>query len=457
MKTEYQRSNLPIIICLLLLLSGCDSYLDVKPDKSLVVPNKLEDFQALLDNDRQMLNQDIGLSFIGADNYYIPDGSWQSLYTNAERNAYIWAADIYEGESNADWAMPYEQVLIANVVLEGLEEINVTAANKSQWESIKGSALFFRSYAFYNLLQAFAPPYAPANSEALPGIPLKLSSNVEAPVSRATLQACYDEITTSVKNAASLLPAQSAYKTRPDKAAAYAFLSRVYLTMQDYEQAESYASQCLDIHNTLQDYSTLDSTLSIPFTIYHEEVIFHSELIRYDIRNRALVVPELYASYEQDDLRRALFFKDNGSGAFTFSGRYTGQSALFGGLATDEIYLIRAECRARLGDIEGALADLNTLLSTRWRPGTFVPFTSEEMGDTEGTLDLVLRERRKQLLFRGLRWTDLRRLNMEPEHAQTLSRTLNGEMYELVPGDPRYVYPIPKEETDLSGIVQNPR
>ena len=69
----------------------------------------------------------------------------------------------------------------------------------------------------------------------------------------------------------------------------------------------------------------------------------------------------------------------------------------------------------------------------------------------------VLTERRKELLMRGLRWTDLRRLNRDSRFAVTLSRTVQGQEYLLPPGDPRYTLLIPNEVIVNSGIAQNSR
>lgn len=438
-----------------ILLCSCESYLDVKPDKALVVPTTLEDFQALLDNDRQMLNQDLALQFMGADNHYLPDGTWRSLFNNVERNAYIWAPDIFEGEPGYDWNLAYEQVFIANVVLDGLGEVEVTDANRAQWEQLRGSALFFRSYAFYNLLQLFAEPYDPATAAQHPGIPLRLTSNINAPVSRAGLQECYDEVLSSLQEATALLPESSGYKTRPDRAAAHGFLARVHLAMQGYGQALQHADAYMALHNGLMDYNGLDTAAVLPFEQFNGEVSFHSVMTSFAIVRSSFVDPGLYAQYAEEDLRKHLFFEEGTDGSIVFKGTYSGQgNFFFSGIATDEVYLIRAECKVRLGDVSGALGDLNTLLETRWQTGTYEPVA---VPNAEGALEVVLRERRKELLFRGLRWADLRRLNQEPDYAQTLERTVDGEAYSLPPNDPRYVYPIPPLEVEVSGIGQNPR
>jgi hypothetical protein len=127
---------------------------------------------------------------------------------------------------------------------------------------------------------------------------------------------------------------------------------------------------------------------------------------------------------------------------------------MFSGIANDEVYLNRAEARVRNGNVNGALEDINALLVKRWRTGTFTPIIET---NAAALLNIILAERRKELLFRGNRWTDLRRLNKDVNLSKTLSRALNGIEYTLPPNDERYVYPIPFQEISISGIVQNPR
>jgi hypothetical protein len=71
-------------------------------------------------------------------------------------------------------------------------------------------------------------------------------------------------------------------------------------------------------------------------------------------------------------------------------------------------------------------------------------------------LDTVLAERRKELAFRGIRWSDLRRLNQEDWNI-TLTRNLNGTPYTLPPNSKLYTLPIPPDVIQESGIAQNPR
>jgi hypothetical protein len=136
-----------------------------------------------------------------------------------------------------------------------------------------------------------------------------------------------------------------------------------------------------------------------------------------------------------------------------FKGSYSNYEGEFSGIATDELYLNRAECFARAGNITNALNDLNTLLIKRYKTGSFVSLTALT---ASAALVLVLQERRKELVIRFTRWMDIKRLNKEGAGI-TIRRLVHGQLYSLSPNDLRYALPIPEDVIALSGIQQNPR
>ena len=147
-----------------------------------------------------------------------------------------------------------------------------------------------------------------------------------------------------------------------------------------------------------------------------------------------------------------VFFVRNANGTYNGKRRYTLGSFPFTGIATPEIYLIKAECMARRSLVAESMIWLDRLLSTRYRTGTYTPKSAL---NAEDALGKVLVERRKELVLRGLRWYDLRRFNTEGRGI-TISRVLNGNTYTLPPGDPRYTFPIPLAEVN-NGLTQNQR
>lgn len=442
-------------------LNSCKKYLDLKPNSSLYIPSNLLDCQALLDDYGTMNSgypSDVEAS---ADNYYLTDATWSSLSGVEFQDNYIWAPQGLH--KLTEWSLPYKAIFNANTVLEILT--NVDPASGSDYNAIKGTALFFRGYTFHSLASEFCNAYDKTTSIQDAGIPIYISTDVNTVYPRGNVQQTYDQIISDLKAAVELLPETTSIKSRPTRAAALAALARVYLSMRDYTNAGIYADACLKKYNTLLNFNTLNATANLPFTRFNAEVIFQAVMQTYvnsDLTQaNAKILKSLYDSYTINDLRKIIFFKPNTGinvGTYAFKGSYDGSTNLFSGLATDEVYLIRAECYARGGKISEAMADLNTLLSNRYvnlPPAN--PYINIIASNETEALSIILNERRKELLFRGIRWTDLRRLNKESTFAITLNRTINGTDYKLLPNDLRYTLLIPTSVINNSSTTQNPR
>lgn len=442
-----------IIIYLLLCItcSSCEKYLDEKPDKKLVVPATVSDLQALLNNNPVMNGNFPSALEVAADNYYVTTADWQAR-TTTEQNSYLWQAEVFNDVERNDWSLPYVTVYNANIILEAAKEL--TEGDAITINNIKGAALFYRSFEFFHLLQLFAQPYG-ADAATQLGIPLRLSSDLNIPVQRASLKESYDQIIADIQTAIPLLPNLPVFKTQPSKSAAYALLARTYTSMSLYDSAYKYADAVLQINNTLIDYNTLSTTAANPVARFNTEDLFFAFFSKSILlASRCKVDSNLYKSYADNDLRKSIFFTKNTDGSYAFKGGYTNNSGFYAGLATDEMYLIKAECLARKGNITEAMNVLNTLMQQRWKKGTFVPFTASTINDA---LSKILTERRKELIFRAIRWSDLRRLNKESQWAVTLTRIINNVPYTLAPNSNAYVFPIPSSVINNTGIQQNPR
>ena len=456
-----------IISCLLSVivatgLSCKKDFLEKRPDKAIVVPEKAEDLQALLDN-LSVMNLTPFYQVVGSDDLKISDAGFLAL-SKSLRNAYTWQENTFEGLTlTEDWLYPYRQVFYSNIVLDALK-------NKPEdgiYKLLKGQALFFRAHAVFQLSQVFAQPYRAATAVSVPGIPYPLSSDVNLRPGRKTLSFTYDQMLTDLETATQLLDNTSVIKSRPSKVAALALTARIQLIMSDFKKADKFAADALLINPELIDYNTLTARItsgSHPFPVVlpsgNVEVLFYTALptngyLISSTTSATVADPLLFSSYNDNDLRRPIFYVQRSDGRINFKGSYSGSitgSTFFAGLATDELYLIRAECHARQNNVPAAMELLNGLMIKRWLKGSFVPFTAST---SEEALKLILTERRKELVTRGLRWSDLRRLNLEPALAVDLTRTVNGSTFTLEAGHSRYVLPIPNEEIAGSGIEQN--
>ncbi|SEM05008.1 SusD family protein [bacterium A37T11] len=447
--------GLSLCIC----LASCNKYLEAVPDRSLAILTTVEQYEQLL-NFQFLYTTAPAIPDFGSDDYYLSEQTWLASSIRI-KNAYSWQSDFYEGNNSSgntqDWNAPYNNIYYANVVLDGLETLK-EGKGTVKYNEVKGHALFLRAFQHYQLEEVFGQPYRPETAITELGIPLKLSSDLTERVSRATVATVFKQIIQDLEKAAELLPAdyQVLNKERASKAAVYALLSRIYLTMQDYGKSLAAADECLKRYNTLLNYADLAPAYKFSFPD-NDEVLFVTRqggTAGFFTKTNTWVDTLLFLSYDEADLRKQVFFKDAIPNGKSIKSMYSGTSGPFSGLALDEVYLNRAECRARLSDKVAALADLNMLLQHRFEPGFFTPLTEETATDI---LRKILQERRKELLIRGTRWTDLRRLNQDPAFAVTLRRLINGQDYTLPPNSPKYTYPIPSKEVTFNNLYQNER
>lgn len=471
MKTKHYYKIIVLLWVLLLTFQlSCKKYLDQKPDLTKAVPETLADCQVLLDDYNTMNTSYPDHGEVASDNFYLTDATWAGLgFSNPEeKDNYIWAP---QGQHTKQWLNCYKVVYNSNLVLQVLEKFS---AGNENYNTLKGSALFFRGFSFYQAAQLFAKDYLASSDETDLGIPLRLSPDLDVKSERSTVKQTYLQIIKDFTEAIDLLPTETSIPSRPSKAAAYAALARTYLTIGDYSNAHKMATKCLELHNTLINYNESTpvptKTTASPdnyggsFLRFNAEVIFQA-ISTPGILNefQAIIDQDLYDSYEPSDKRKIIFFREGmdpwtgmGTGKFIFKGSYDGDTygSLFIGLATDEIYLIRAEAYARTGNTSAAMMDLNTLLRKRY-DGTFVDRTATSAFNA---LEQILDERRKELIFRSLRWTDLKRLNKDPRFAVTLRRTKNTISYSpLLPNDLRYIMLIPQQVINTTGMQQNLR
>lgn len=462
MKTIKKNNATTIFLLVtLVLFSSCmKEFLDVKRDKSQVIPISLIDYYSLFENNRLNYFTSHLLGEISSDDYFVQFDQWQGLSNPEHKNGYIWADEIYEGGASADWNHGYEKILYANFVLEGVANIEETPANKRLRNEIIGAGHFIRGSTFFQLAQLFCKQYDPATANFDLGLPLRTVSNINVKYQRASLEQTYNLIISDLEKSEQLLPSEMSLNTRPYRAAALGMLANVYLQIGEYEAARQYSDMAISLAPEILDYNELNTAPNLTFPQFgrtNQEIVYYSHISGTSIlaTSRLNVDTLLFDSYHENDLRKVAFFLVTG-GRTTFKGSYAGSvSFLFTGLTTPELFLIRAECNTRLGNSNGAVSDLNTLLAKRFRPEQFQPIEGDL--STEELLEIVLSERRKELVYRGRRWHDLKRFSKDPHLATHLSRVLNGIEHNLPINSPKWVLPIPSDAISLGGLDQNER
>ncbi len=439
------KNILIFLLPILIAFASCSNYLDLKPDSKLQIPSTESDLWAILDLNELMNRSSPWMGEASADNYYLLPQDFNNL-SEYQKNLYTWQSPAIQDITPNNWSDVYRVVYYSNVVLDELPKINVS--QKEDEDALRGSALLYRARSFLEAVWIWAVAYDEMSADNDLGIPLRLSSDINIETKRASVKECYQQILTDLREAAAILPVLSEHPMRPSKAAAYGLLARTALSMRDYAKAAEYADEALKINDDLMDFEDINATPNYPIQRFNKEVIMHFRCSA-SFSSRMKVDSILYDSYDDADLRKKVFFSANADGSYNFKGGYDNTFYLFSGITTSELLITRAECYARMERFDEAVVDLNRLREHRFKKEDYYPIeTSDDL------LEIILLERRKELLLRGLRWMDIKRLNKEGWQILP-KRDIDGKQFELTPNSPKYALSIPQIIIDITQIQQN--
>ncbi|RNL78023.1 RagB/SusD family nutrient uptake outer membrane protein [Sinomicrobium pectinilyticum] len=461
MKTRYRL----FIFAGLLATGACDDYMDVEP-KGQIIPREVGEYDLLLNdlNDHRSFGDELYFSSDDFFPYELEDDE-NVTPDNPQFKFYRWAGDLYrEGSVPGAWQTPYNFIYTYNVIIDGIDDAPVTGNGvAADRQRIKAEARVGRSFEYWLLVNLFARQYNPVSAASDPGVPLVTvpDASGDTPL-RSSVQEVYDFIIKEVEESVADLPDKAVNFARPDKTAAYALLARYYLFAGDYEKALLNADRAIARNGQLTDYAALEAEVEgeennapirteqymgsymgagFPFTVWLSD--------------------ELQELYDPGDYRLARLLRTpcyiTGE---CVEGRYSNGGSFTASINTSvpEMYLVRAECHARLGAGAKALNDINLLRSKRLPGEVYEDLTGSDFASDRETLAFVLDERRREMLFTGIRLFDLKRLNLEPEFATTVTHTMKGETYILRPEDNNWVFPIPDAVLIFNpDIQQNPR
>jgi hypothetical protein len=463
-------------------LSSCKkSFLDQTPSTSVNAASSIKTVNDLTDAVNGLYTAAKSSSLFGqyvpvlgdllADNTFISSSNYGRFLTE---NAYTYIAS--SGEASSIWSQGYYTILQANRI------ISSGVASTPTVDQLRGEAYTLRALTYLTLVNYFAAPYAlDANA---PGVPIvTIPTYVTGPYlkpARNTVSEVYTRIITDLDSAYTLMPttaiAAAYHATNSNyisKYAAKAIEARAYLYKGDYANARDAA---LDV---VQHGGYTLATTSSAFTAYWTSAVASTNKLETILELNMSVTSnngnggldyefsqtgygdllsnaEVYALYSATDYRRALILKGTRKGnsqpAFVVN-KYTN----VGNPDRDEVKVIRyaevlltlAEGYARTSQEGQALLYLNQLAQLRDPSFPGYASTGQQL------LDDILNERRKELAFEGLRFFDLKRLNL------VINRPPQPFSYTSYPTvsitDYRRLLPIPQAETDVNpNIAQNP-
>lgn len=444
-----------IKLMLIFVCTSCaDNFLDIKRDKSQLVPETLDDFEGLLNNTAMMNVGPYSLSMLSTDEMYTSGANWLIIKNPQQKNAYIWAKDIFEGTESTDWNNGYRTILYSNIILDRIDKSNKIDMTSNKYKEVKGTSLFFRAKSYWALAQQFAAPVGFPNEHSY-GLPIRDDADPKLKSVRYNVSETYSYIENDLLKAIDLLPEHRTTNFLPNKLAAYVLLARLYLQNFQYEKARLICEEALLLNHNILNYNQIVPRTAYSFAVRsadYKEVLYYETAVASELfpKTKLRVPMSLYDLYDLNDLRKSYFFEKTGN-EYTFKGSYSGAATLFTGISIAELYLIYAETLVREDNLTKASSMLNVLIQNRYRTG-FEP--NYNFTDKQVALSIIINERRKELILRGVRWSDLRRLNQEPGLQINLNRIIDGKSYSLPSNDIRYIFPIPDKVIIDNNMIQ---
>ena len=140
--------------------------------------------------------------------------------------------------TNTIWNSGYKAIIGCNRVIS-----KVTEGKDTETDQLIGENYFLRAYVYFSMVNVFGRPYNQGTGN--PGVPLKLSDDVNDLPARATVGEIYNQAVNDLLKAEKLMTLDK-NNIYASKEAAQALLSRVYLYMENNDKAIEYADKVIN-------------------------------------------------------------------------------------------------------------------------------------------------------------------------------------------------------------------
>ncbi|NBX11045.1 MAG: RagB/SusD family nutrient uptake outer membrane protein [Chitinophagaceae bacterium] len=381
------------------------------------------------------------------------DNTYQSvLNTNRYTLFNNYTYNVTDGDVSGLWQQAYTVILRVNNIINA----NVSGPNVNQY---KGEARAIRALCYFELVRYFARPFTD-NPNAY-GVPLVTVYNADLKPGRSTVAEVYNQIHADLNSAYNLMTAFT-NSSQFSKFSARALQARVYLTQNDKTNAKTAALDVINNGGFTAVTAANHAAYWANSVIRTDKVETLFEVSADAVANNAfdalayiysqagnygdmLCADDLYALFEANDVRRALYATGvRGGLPSVFVNKYT----VFTGDHTDtkvlrlsEMYLIAAEASLP-ADEAGARTYLNAI--TAQRGATAISSTGAAL------VNDLMNERRKELAFEGQRYLDMQRLKLDITRGANYPAAARSVPY----ANFRRVFPIPQTELDVNSTIK---
>ncbi len=473
MKTNYR---IILLTGLVSLLSACQKdFLEVTP-KGRLVADKVADYDLLLNN-LELININANAQLMMGDEIAAIQPYFDGSRLKNQR-LFRWDDTVYEPSDNAsELETPIKNIYTYNKIINELPA--ATDGSDKQKQSLQAEAMAGRAWTYFLLINFFGKPYNDNTSTTDLGFPILEHADVTAnEFTRASVKEVYDFIVKDLTQALPNLPTKTTHRVRMSKTAAEGLLGKVYLFMGKPDEAIKHldaainsmanASIPVTLYNYNETFAPGGEFLPIgsfgpnyPFVPNIKESIYAKQSYWSTSSNEFILDKKTVSLFDPLDIRLKFYSPTAYYGPAYPSGflRRTGPSNLQFGVLVPDLYLLRAECKARLNDLQGAKEDVEFLRKHRM-PIAQAPVPSNIAATQLSLIKFILEERIREFALIGHRWFDMRRLSVDPLFTdQNYTHTLYSETgstietYTLKPE--RLLLRFPQKVMDENPGMQN--
>jgi starch-binding outer membrane protein, SusD/RagB family len=400
---------------------------------------------------------------------------WVNATNNGVTAVGVWNFSILSNDNQVEnyWGAGYAAINRANVVIEGIDA-NAGVITAAQASAYKAEARFCRALTYFYLQSLYARrPYNADNGASL-SVPLRLTANKSpagAEMARATQAEVFAQILDDLNFAEANLPATygasagDSNVVRAHKNAAIAMKMRVYMHMNRWADVITEGNKIVSATAPYNSPSNINHRLAAsvltpfraPYT--NAEIIFSMPMLITNSPGTQNGLGQYWttefglngtgtsiltdADWKDTDARKTNFLTPaSGSTPARWTKFNDDLNNYVPILRYAEVLLNYAEARARqaAGVDATALDILNAVRQRSDATTTFAPATKEEL------IDLILKERRIELLGEGFRSLDIMR--------QVATFPAKGSVGAVPPTSVSYVWPIPASELLLNSLMK---
>jgi hypothetical protein len=480
------------ITVLLLALSSCQDFLNIEPQDQI---SKEEALSTLDGVDAAVIG---AYSTLGASDYYrqnftvypelagnmqpnpaaagsagVADNQSFIITTYREGNFFTISPGYENNSFDEFYALLYDQLNRINNIIVALEAFETD--QEARRNSLRGEALALRAIAHFDLLRLYAQPYSFTGDGSHPGVVLaERPFEITERPARRTVAEGYALVEADLLQAIELL-GPSARRTTDriwlTPSVARGLLARAYAYQGNWAGVIEQATAVINAGQVTllnpEDY--VDTWAEQQF---NSEVLWYLDLQRFrnaDAGSASLiasiarvigtpsdteflpyctVTQDLIGRFEEGDIRRELYQEVEG---LLYCSKYALQPnsiSNFPMLRLSEIYLLRAEAFAELGQDALAQADYNLIHQRAVEGAAPITLTGTELQDE------IFEERRRELALEGHLLFDLKRTGRSVEREDCLLANPNCD---LAYPDYRFALPIPQSALNANpNLIQNP-